>query len=144
MHVSKALLGLLLLPTLSAHAGTKCPTLVREPKHLNCQSKINYYGLPFQKVLRIDLQPDGYQTWSGKVEFQYPGVGNGDNAPNTLNAKVWIETHGNSPCQQWNESEFALDVLSYKITGIGKSLSATVKDSFEKPALSLEMNCSAD
>ena len=140
------LFGLALLSTLttslSAHAVT-CPPLVREPKVLTCNTRMSYFGQPMTKVFTIALSDNRDGTFVGKIDFQYPNVGNGDNSPNTLSASTSIETHGNSPtCQQWNDYSLDLEVLGYSFKNLGKNNTITIQDSLGSTALSVNMACS--
>jgi hypothetical protein len=127
---------------LNAHAVT-CPPVVRAPATMTCNARMSYGGQPMTKVFTIALTDNGDSTFVGKSEFQYDGVSNGDNSPNTISVSSSVETHGNSPtCQQWNDYAIDLEVLGYSFKNISKTTTITTQGSLGTTEFSLNMACS--
>jgi hypothetical protein len=128
--------------SLSAHAVT-CPPVVRAPTTMTCNARMSYFGQPMTKSFAIPLADNKDGTFVGKSEFQYNGVSNGDNSPNTISVNTSIETHGNSPtCQQWNDYAIDLEVLGYSFKNLSKNTTITTQDSLGSTDFSLNMACS--
>ena len=120
-----------------------CPPVVRAPKTMTCNTRMSYFGQPMTKVFTVSLADNGNTTFVGKAEFQYNGVSNGDNSPNTLSVSSSVETHGNSPtCQQWNDYALDLEVLGFSFKNLAKNNTVTIQDSLGNTAFSLNMACS--
>ena len=120
----------------------KCPPVVETPTKLICDAKFSYVGAKFSHKFEIPLKEESYKVWTGSVEFQYPGISN-NNSPNTIQARVFSETHGNNEtCPVQQTFELQLNVLDYKFSGARKT-SYSLDDGFGFATFDAKVDCAA-